>query len=184
MTIGKINHPILEVPSFYYYYYYYCVVCMSCSGEQPWILKRCGLESFGQRLVSLNGKIKRIAFHWLFNFLSKSCQIFWKKGIFWTFMIFWDFYVFWQSWYVLDLFKIVLFMLEVLRSLDFVFLPDPRGAGLAQAFQISSVRPYVRPSVRPTPFGLIWSYTANIPRTPNNFTDSGPPIKWLLDGAD
>ena len=28
-----------------------------------------------------------------------------------------------------------------------LFLPDPRGAGLAQAFQISSVRPSVRPSV-------------------------------------
>ena len=31
----------------------------------------------------------------------------------------------------------------------FVLLPDPRGAGLALAFQISSVRTYVRTSVRP-----------------------------------
>ena len=32
-------------------------------------------------------------------------------------------------------------------------------------------------SVRPSPFGLVVSYTANIPWTPNIFTDSGPPIK-------
>ena len=38
------------------------------------------------------------------------------------------------------------------------------------------VRTYVRTYVRPSPFGLILSYTANIPRTPNIFTDSGPPI--------
>ena len=35
----------------------------------------------------------------------------------------------------------------------------------------------VRMSVRPSPFGLILPYTANIPQTPNIFTDSGPPIK-------
>ena len=33
-------------------------------------------------------------------------------------------------------------------NVDLVFLPDPRGAGLHEAFQISSVRPSVRPSVR------------------------------------
>ena len=32
-----------------------------------------------------------------------------------------------------------------------IFLPDPRGAGLDEAFQISSVRTSVRPSVRTSP---------------------------------
>ena len=41
----------------------------------------------------------------------------------------------------------------------------------------TSVRTSIRPSVRPSPFGLILSYKANIPRTPNIFTDSSPPIK-------
>ena len=36
----------------------------------------------------------------------------------------------------------------------------------------------------PAPYIFSWwmSYSANIPGTPNIFTDSGPPIKWLLGG--
>ena len=57
------------------------------------------------------------------------------------------------------------------------FLPDPRGAGLHEAFQISSVRPYVRTSVRLSPHQIsVLSYTPNLPRNPNIFTDSGPPM--------
>ena len=53
------------------------------------------------------------------------------------------------------------------------WLLDPRGAGLQESFQFPSVRTYERTS----PFGLVVSYSANIPHTPNIFTDSGNPIK-------
>ena len=53
------------------------------------------------------------------------------------------------------------------------FLPDPRRAGHVEAFQKSSVRP----SVHTSPIRSVLSYSANIPLTPNIFTDSGPPIK-------
>ena len=33
-----------------------------------------------------------------------------------------------------------------------------------------------------SPFGLVLSFTANLPRTPNIFTDSGPPIKLQVGG--
>ena len=39
-----------------------------------------------------------------------------------------------------------------------IFLPDPRGAGLHEAFQISSVRPYVRTYVRPYVSTLDFSF--------------------------
>ena len=50
----------------------------------PWILKWGGLESSGQRLISSNGKTKRIVFIFLFIFyeekkLNKDFQICWKK---------------------------------------------------------------------------------------------------------
>ena len=61
-----------------------------------------------------------------------------------------------------------------------MFLPDPRGASLHEAFQFSSVRPSVRLYIRTSPFGLVLSYTANLPRTHNIFTDSEPPIKLLI----
>ena len=51
------------------------------------------------------------------------------------------------------------------------------GAGLQEAFQFLSVRPSVRTSVCMSPIGSVYSYSANIPRTPNIFTDSGPSIK-------
>ena len=38
------------------------LLCMSRSGDPPWILKWAGLESSGQRLISSTGKIKKIAF--------------------------------------------------------------------------------------------------------------------------
>ena len=60
-----------------------------------------------------------------------------------------------------------------------LFLPDPRGAGLHEAFQISSVRPYVRTSPH---YISVLSYTPNLPWTPNIFTDSGTPMYWLLGG--
>ena len=40
--------------------------CVSGSGDLAWILKQCGLESSGQRLISSNGKTKGIAFFWHF----------------------------------------------------------------------------------------------------------------------
>ena len=44
-------------------------VCMSRSGYTPWIQKRGGLESSGQRLISSFGKTQKIAF--FFSFLQK-----------------------------------------------------------------------------------------------------------------
>ena len=64
----------------------------------------------------------------------------------------------------------------------FLSLPDPRGAYMRLFNLCLSVRPSVHSYVRPSPFGLVLSYTANIPRTPNIFTDFGPPIKGLVGG--
>ena len=58
------------------------------------------------------------------------------------------------------------------------FLPDPRRAGLHEAFQFS----FVRTSVCTSPIRSVVSYSANITRTPNIYTDSGPPIKRLVGG--
>ena len=64
---------------------------VSRSGYPPWILKRGGLESSGQKLISSFGKTKRIAFLYFFFGKKKyfqNFQIFWKKVIFWDFLRF------------------------------------------------------------------------------------------------
>ena len=52
----------------------------------------------------------------------------------------------------------------------------PRGANLHKGFKFL----YARSSVCPSPLVLVSSYTAIIPRTPYTFSDSEPPIKWLI----
>ena len=56
------------------------VLCPSCSGDPPWSLKRCGMESSGQRPHSLNIKTKRIDF---------VCQL---NNYVFDFYIFYDFF--------------------------------------------------------------------------------------------
>ena len=46
------------------------------------------------------------------------------------------------------------------------------------------VHPSVRPSVRMSPIRSVYSQSANIPRIHNIFTDSGPPYKMTVKGAD
>ena len=55
-----------------------------------------------------------------------------------------------------------------------IYLLDPRGADLQEAFKFV----YIRLS----PIRSFVSYSANIPRTTNMLTDSGPPKKLLLWG--
>ena len=50
--------------------------------------------------------------------------------------------------YVPNLVTAMDFEEEAVKATFSSFLPDPRGAGLEQAFQFSYVRTYVRPSVR------------------------------------
>ena len=59
-----------------------------------------------------------------------------------------------------------------------LFLTNPRGAGLHEAFQILSVRKYVHPYL--STLVCVLSYRANIHLNPNIFTDAGPLIKWPL----
>ena len=35
-------------------------MCLSCSGDIPWILKEVEIETSGQRIISLNSKTKNI----------------------------------------------------------------------------------------------------------------------------
>ena len=61
-------------------------------GTPPWILKRDGLESSGRRLISSNGKTKRITF-----LSSFSTTFFWLQLIIWYFFeVYPDFQIFWQ----------------------------------------------------------------------------------------
>ena len=53
---------------------------------------------------------------------------------------------------------------------------NPKGAGLQVPFQFLSGRPFVHMFSH----WLVLSYSVNIPQTPKIFTDSEPPIKWLL----
>ena len=72
--VKKPGNPILERRSTVL-----LLLCMSRSGDPPWILKRGGLESSGRRLISLIGKTKRIAF---FFFSAKKKNLFKKISIF------------------------------------------------------------------------------------------------------
>ena len=54
------------------------------------------------------------------------------------------------------------------------------GPAYTRLFNIHpSVRPSVRPYVGTSGIRSVLSYSANIPQTPNIFTDSVPPIKLL-----
>ena len=44
------------------------------------------------------------------------------------------------------------------------------------------VHKYIHRYVHPSPFVLVLSYTADVPRTPYMFTDSGPPKRLLVGG--
>ena len=71
------------------------------SGEPPpWILKRGVLESYGPRLISLNYKIKIIAFFSLIFFAKKILK---KKGFFFFFFLFFHILEF---FYIFDVFRI------------------------------------------------------------------------------
>ena len=59
------------------------------------------------------------------------------------------------------------------------FCRTPEGPAYTRLFNIC---PSVRPYVGTSPIRSVLSYFANIPQTPNIFTDSGPPIKLLLGG--
>ena len=52
-----------------------------CSGYLPWILKRGGLVTSGQRLIALNGKTKRIKFMYVLMLCKqikvKKLRMFW-----------------------------------------------------------------------------------------------------------
>ena len=65
-------------------------------------------------------------------------------------------------------------VVTVVTDVKLIYLPDPRGAGLQEDFQLLSVCTSVQTYVS---FGLVVSYSANIPQAPHIFTDSGPPIK-------
>ena len=60
-------------------------------------------------------------------------------------------------------------------------MPDSRGAGLHEAFQIWSVRLYICPSVR-LHFNLCFILHRQFTLDPNILTFSGPPIKLLVGG--
>ena len=58
------------------------------------------------------------------------------------------------------------------RKKEKLFIAGPKRGRPTGGFSI-----FVCPSLRLSPFGLVVSYMANIPQTPNIFTDSGPSIK-------
>ena len=55
--MDKSLHPILDTRIFVL-----CPLFVTLRGNPPWILKRCGLESSGRRLISSIGKTKEVAF--------------------------------------------------------------------------------------------------------------------------
>ena len=57
----------------------------SCSGYPPWILKRGVLEISGQRVISLNGKAKRLASCSAFFFFFSSSNF--QEQYFFTFFL-------------------------------------------------------------------------------------------------
>ena len=70
---------------------------MSRSGYPPWIMKRGGLESSGQRLISSIGKTNRIEF---FSVGKKKLKKKIRKSDFFKrfFKIFWNFKFFYHFW--------------------------------------------------------------------------------------
>ena len=84
----------------------------------PWILKRGGLEKSGGRLISSNGKIKRIALLFCFFLDKKNLKIyiFNKSDFFLDFWrFFWQFYIIFRFLWILcdfwDFFFIFLILL-------------------------------------------------------------------------
>ena len=67
-----------------------------------------------------------------------------------------------------------------------LFLPDPRGAGLHEAFQISSVHTYVRPYFRTSVSTLDFSFIphAQFTSDPQYFYRFRTPYKMTIRGAD
>ena len=80
------------------------LLCMSRSGDPPWILKQDWLESSGQRLISSNGKTTRIAFCLQNLFLLfENFILFEEKSVF--FLDFFNlFHIFRFFFYILNFF--------------------------------------------------------------------------------
>ena len=96
---------------------------VSRSGDPPWILKRAGLESSGQRLISSIGKTKGIAFPFFWQKERRKKK--WYFEIFWDFFRFSDFLTifdnFWIFWVFFMDFWIFLGFFEFLNFFCFFF---------------------------------------------------------------
>ena len=103
-------------------------VCLSGSGDPPWILKRDGLERYGWRLMSLNSKTMRIAlifFFWQIFSSSSSFQIFWRKIrvlfqiFFLSFFLSFFIYIFCMFFFVLVLVGLAVFFFYFIFYFNF-----------------------------------------------------------------